>query len=83
MSGSSRGGWYLERHPDVARAGVDPILHYVLHGADAGYFPHPLFDSLYDLHSNEDVRSEGLNPYLHFLQVGAEEGRRPNSWFDP
>src|SRR5215831_12291509 len=28
--------WYLEQNPDVAAAGMDPALHYFLHGADEG-----------------------------------------------
>src|ERR1700738_2478675 len=24
--------WYLSNNPDVAAAGIDPLLHYVLHG---------------------------------------------------
>lgn len=28
--------WYLARHTDVAAAGVDPAVHYVLHGSEEG-----------------------------------------------
>lgn len=28
--------WYLAQHPDVAAAGMDPAVHYVLHGAEEG-----------------------------------------------
>lgn len=31
--------WYLERYEDVARAGIDPVLHYVEFGAKEGREP--------------------------------------------
>jgi len=31
--------WYLEHHTDVAAAGMDPAVHYVLHGAEEGRIP--------------------------------------------
>lgn len=31
--------WYLAQHPDVAAAGMDPAVHYVLHGAEEGRMP--------------------------------------------
>lgn len=36
--------WYLERHPDVAAAGMDPALHYLLHGAEEGRIPRRRLD---------------------------------------
>jgi predicted nucleic acid-binding Zn-ribbon protein len=34
--------WYLKNNPDVAAAGVDPIKHYLSHGAVEGRQPRPL-----------------------------------------
>ena len=31
--------WYLQQHPDVAENGIEPSLHYVLHGAEEGRAP--------------------------------------------
>ena len=39
--------WYLEKHPDVAAAGDDPIAHYLTVGAALGFDPHPLFDTTF------------------------------------
>ncbi|RYC13954.1 hypothetical protein [Ciceribacter ferrooxidans] len=36
--------WYLERHPDVAAAGMEAAVHYVLHGASEGRAPKPSLD---------------------------------------
>ena len=33
--------WYLKRNPDVADAGMEAAVHYVLHGADEGRQPGP------------------------------------------
>ncbi|MGJ8570810.1 MAG: hypothetical protein ACSHXI_08925 [Hoeflea sp.] len=36
--------WYLKRHPDVAAAGMEAAVHYVLHGAEEGRQPGPALD---------------------------------------
>lgn len=36
--------WYLKRHPDVAAAGMEAAVHYVLHGAEEGRIPKPSLD---------------------------------------
>lgn len=36
-------GWYLRRYPDIAAAGVDPLQHFVMHGAAEGRDPNPGF----------------------------------------
>src|SRR5205807_302890 len=35
---------YLDRYPAVLATGNDPLSHFILSGAEAGYNPHPLFD---------------------------------------
>jgi hypothetical protein len=74
--------WYLGQHPDIAKAGVDPLVHYLALGAREGRDPHPLFDSSYYLESNPDVAETGVNPLTHFLTLGAREGRDPNPVFE-
>lgn len=39
--------WYLQRYPDVAAAGMDPVEHYCRHGAAEGRNPSGLFDTVY------------------------------------
>jgi glycosyltransferase involved in cell wall biosynthesis len=36
--------WYLATNPDVAEAGLDPLVHYINHGAEEGRKPSPSFD---------------------------------------
>ena len=38
---------YLKLRPDVGRAGVDPLAHYLEYGWREGVSPHPLFDEEY------------------------------------
>jgi O-antigen biosynthesis protein len=81
-SGLFDGDWYLQQYPNVRAAGVNPILHYLRHGAGEGCDPNPLFDSDWYLEQNPDIRAAGVNPLLHYLQHGAGEGRDPNPLFD-
>jgi glycosyltransferase involved in cell wall biosynthesis len=74
--------WYLETYPDVATRGVDPIRHYVRHGAREGRDPNRLFSSTWYLASYPDVVASGLNPLVHFIVRGAAEARNPGPLFD-
>ncbi len=76
--------YYLEQNPDVAKAkaGVNPLYHYLRRGAAEGRDPHPLFDTSYYLEQNPDVAKAGVNPLYHYLRRGAAEGRDPHPLFD-
>jgi glycosyltransferase involved in cell wall biosynthesis/SAM-dependent methyltransferase len=74
--------YYLARYPDVAAAGVDPMLHYLAYGAAEGRDPHALFATAYYLEQYPDVRGAGLNPLVHYCRYGGREGRRPCQLFD-
>jgi Rhamnan synthesis protein F/Methyltransferase domain len=67
--------WYLASNPDVAAANMDPILHYVFHGAREGRAPGPKIDPAAYLAANPDVAREQLNPLLHYLYEGHAECR--------
>ena len=81
-SGLFDSAWYLETYPDVATRKVDPVQHYVRHGAREGRDPNRLFSSSWYLASNPDVTESGLNPLVHFVVRGAKEGRNPGPLFD-
>jgi glycosyltransferase involved in cell wall biosynthesis len=74
--------WYLERNPDVRSANIDPLIHYLRHGAAEGRDPNPLFDSDWYFLQNPDVERSGLNPLAHYIRFGAAEGRQPSPFFD-
>ena len=67
--------YYLRRNKDVARAGMDPLLHFWKWGGSEGRSPSPEFDSAYYLKTNPSVVQSHLNPLLHYLRVGRLEGR--------
>ena len=54
-SGLFDSSFYLQSNPDVAAAGVNPLVHYLASGGLEGRDPHPLFDSSFYLQSNPDV----------------------------
>jgi hypothetical protein len=77
-SGLFSAAWYLTRYPDVAGAGIDPLLHYIQHGAAAGRDPGPDFSTKAYLKRNADVARTGINPLLHYIRYGKDEGRDPS-----
>lgn len=68
--------WYLSQNPDVAKNGMDPVLHYLRHGAAEGRRPREDFCGNAYLAANPDVADEGLNPLLHWVLFGRKERRR-------
>src|SRR5262245_10697241 len=65
--------WYRTVYPDVITTGLDPALHYLVHGAPGGRDPGPSFSTTGYVRRYPDVG--GINPLLHYLDVGAAEGR--------
>jgi hypothetical protein len=72
--------FYLQRYPDVRRAGMNPLWHYLRHGAAEGRKPHRLFEPDYYLSCCPEARSS-TNPLLHFIQTGGRLGS-PHPLFD-
>lgn len=70
-------GYYLEKYPDVKKAGIPPLEHFLRYGAFEGRNPSAKFDSGFYLAANPDVRSAGINPLLHFIRYGIFEKRAP------
>jgi len=68
--------WYLFEYPDVAEAGIDPVVHYLRFGAEEGRNPSPKFDTTFYLSTNPDVASSEINPLVHYIRFGVEEGRK-------
>lgn len=56
--------WYLEKYPDVAQAKMDPIYHYVHHGASEGRCPVPWFT-----HQPVKTSTNNLNPLYDYIQT--------------
>ncbi|GJE29637.1 glycosyltransferase [Methylobacterium organophilum] len=74
--------WYLAEYPDVRESGIDPIAHYIDHGAKEGRMPNPLFAARWYLDRYPDVASSGENPLIHYIRHGVERDLRPHPLFD-
>lgn len=81
--------WYLKQYPDVKKAGIDPIEHYLKYGWKEGRNPSQEFDTKGYLARYNDVKNAKLNPLLHYEKYGKREGRtlfrpfkemRPTIW---
>jgi len=73
---------FYTREADVADERIDPIIHYLRHGASEGRLAQPLFDPTYYLARYPDVARAGVEPLVHFARSGAMELRDPHPWFD-
>ena len=67
--------WYLWQYPDIAASKMDPVVHYLGHGASEGRDPGPGFSTRGYLTRNPDVGAAGMNPLVHYLRYGKAEGR--------
>ena len=67
--------WYLKRYRDVQRNGMDPVEHYLQHGALEKRDPGPAFSTAGYLTRYPDVLAAGTNPLIHYLRHGRWEGR--------
>ena len=75
--------FYLQKYPDVAAAGVNPLRHYREYGSAESRQPHPLFDPAFYLSHNLDVAESGVDPLVHYLSRGGAEDRKPHPLFEP
>ena len=68
--------YYLLNYPDVVKADMDPLWHYVQIGWKESRNPSSIFNSDYYLEKNNDVKQSGINPLIHYIRHGKKEGRR-------
>ncbi|MBR2839136.1 MAG: hypothetical protein IKE55_10160 [Kiritimatiellae bacterium] len=67
--------WYLQKNPDVAKAHVDPVWHYLHRGWKRDWDPGPEFCGRAYLRRYPDAAEAGIAPLLHFERCGRLEGR--------
>ena len=67
--------YYLSTYDDVRRCGVDPIEHFVRHGAAELRNPNAFFNTADYLLKNEDVMRACVNPFEHYIVAGKKENR--------
>ena len=68
--------WYLKMYPDVKKAGVNPVKHYLQFGWKEGRNPSKKFSTNDYLDLNADVKRAKINPLLHYEKYGKKEGRK-------
>ncbi len=81
-SGLFDAAWYREANPDIAAAGIDPLMHFADWGWHEGRRPDPYFDPAWYLQQNPEVARAGLNPLLHYIRAGEAANRQPCPYFD-
>jgi len=74
--------WYRSVNPDVRAAGVDPLQHYVFHGAGEQRDPAEAFDAEFYAAACPDLATKDISPVTHFELWGRELGRVP-LWHGP
>ncbi|MGH8641168.1 MAG: glycosyltransferase, partial [Burkholderiales bacterium] len=75
--------FYLQRHPDVASDNINPLVHFVCHGASEGRQPSPFFDTQYYVAQLPRGLPGGVLALRHYLEVGGPLGLSPSPRFDP
>lgn len=69
--------YYLRNYPDVRKADIEPLKHFVKYGYLEGRNPSENFCTSYYQEKNPDVKESGLNPLVHYILYGKKEGRQP------
>lgn len=67
--------YYLFTYSDVRKNDMDPIKHYLKHGAKERRNPNAKFNTTWYLDTYPDVKSSGMNPLVHYIRYGQKEGR--------
>jgi glycosyltransferase involved in cell wall biosynthesis len=81
-SGLFDSNYYLQKYPDIGANNLEPLQHFMDHGAFEGRDPNPWFYSKWYTWHYPDVARTRQNPLLHYLLHGAKEGRDPSPWFN-
>lgn len=73
---------YLAVYPDVRKADIDPLWHYVKHGWREDRNPSPSFDTKYYITNNPELKFSLCNPLVHFIRYGRKQGITPHPRFE-
>jgi len=69
--------YYLRTCPDVRKADIDPLWHFVRNGWKEERDPSAKFNTRFYLENYPDVLKEKINPFYHYIRFGKQEGREP------
>lgn len=74
--------WYKSTHADLWHNNMDPLLHFVRHGARQNRWPNPYFDTGWYKDTYRDDIGD-MNPLAYYAQQGEAEGHWPARDFSP
>src|ERR1035437_5912121 len=74
LSGVFDQDYYLKTYPDVAKAGENPLLHYLESGRFEKRKASETFDPAAYLEANPAVANSGIEPFLHYVLIGRAAG---------
>jgi GT2 family glycosyltransferase len=80
-SGLFDADYYLRINPDVKRHGMDPLLHFVKHGAKEGRQPNPWFATGRYRATCQEAGDTG-NPLVHYLRHPSARTAATSAHFD-
>lgn len=83
QSGLFDRNFYLSSYPDVRKADLDPLWHFIKYGWKEFRAPSPHFNTEFYLRQNADVLEQQINPLIHYIKFGALEGRNPKQNSSP
>ena len=66
--------YYYALNPKLKESGLDPVIHFLLHGGFEGRRPNPTFDPEFYLQNYPEAALSGLNPLLHYILFGLGKG---------
>jgi len=67
--------YYLHQYPDVRRADIDGLMHFIKMGWKENRNPSDRFNTVFYLNTNPDVKEADINPLIHYIKFGQKEGR--------
>ena len=73
--------FYLERFPDIAAAGVDPLLHFAENGIAEQRMPHPLVDIGFIVAQRPGLPAQS-DPAAALAGLLGADAVRPSAYFD-
>jgi len=75
--------WYLERNPDVATSGKNPLDHYLRWGEQEGRAPNPLFYPRHYAANLPEADRPKTGLLAHYALLGEKRGHTSHPFFVP
>jgi hypothetical protein len=71
--------YYLARYPDIARVGIDPLVHYVDWGSSEGRHPNACLDPDRTPDGPPHTANAGATPRLHDVEYWMGRSNPPET----